>query len=329
MPTTWSAPLRDDERRNLYDPELMLEWATYGSAYCKQTFTVAKLDLYGFAVFGLAPDEVVEASAISDLLVKHGDDLFEQSGGRKIFNTMPPWRMQDVMGKQLGEDDDYSVDDGRHMVGQLSLSVTGQLTAELEAARIDINTHIARLSELLRARLSASLGCGAIGGSIFSILRSIYARAQKLHCDLAYNGKKYKASQLLGLMAFCEKTEARLVPRTHAHAKLSDVDQGCERGFKIILDKFDILIMHPKLYHAGGESMVPLNYRLHFYWGFGPAVNSKSKIFDRTHFLPDEAVSNALGSRTDASSAAKKLKREAETERKSKKMCNLRRGNAP
>ena len=54
--------------------------------------------------------------------------------------------------------------------------------------------------------------------------------------------------------------------------------------------------------------MVPLNYRLHFYWGFGPAVNSKSKIFDRTHFLPDEAVSSALGCRTDASSAAKRLK---------------------
>ena len=305
----------------------MLEWGTYDSAYCKQTFTLAKMDHHGFAVFALSPAEVVQASAICELLVKHGDDLFQQCGGRKIFNTMPPWRLQDVMSKQLGEDD-YSVDEGRHMVGQLSLSATGQLAPELDAARSDINTRIARLSELLRARLTASLACGAIGGSIFSILRSIYARAQKLHCDLAYNGKKYKASQLLGLLAFYDETEARLVPRTHAHAKLSDVDQGCERGFKIILDKFDILIMHPKLYHAGGESMVPLNYRLHFYWGFGTAVTSKSKIFDRTHFLPDEAVSNALGSRTDASSAAKKLKREAETERKSKKMCNLRRGNA-
>jgi hypothetical protein len=43
------------------------------------------MDHYGFAVFGIAPDEVVEASAISDLLVKHGDDLFEQCGGRNIF----------------------------------------------------------------------------------------------------------------------------------------------------------------------------------------------------------------------------------------------------
>ena len=118
MPPTWSAPLRDDERRNLYDPELMLEWGTYDSAYCKQTFTLAKMDHYRFAVFGIAPDEVVEASAISDLLVKHGDDLFhlfEQCGGRNIFNTMPPWRMKNVMSKQLGEDDDYSVDEGRHI----------------------------------------------------------------------------------------------------------------------------------------------------------------------------------------------------------------------
>jgi len=118
-----------------------------------------------------------------------------------------------------------------------------------------------------------------------------------------------------------------LIPRTHAHAKLSDVDQRCERGFKIILNKFDILIMHPKLYHAGGESMVSLNYRLNFYWGFGTAVNSKSRIFDSTHFLPDEAVSNALGSRTDVSAAAKKTKREQETMRKSKMIRNLRKGN--
>jgi len=144
---------------------------------------------------------------------------------------------------------------------------------------------------------------------------------------LAYNGKKYKASQLLGLLAFYDETEARLIPRTHAHAKLSDVDQRCERGFKIILNKFDILIMHPKLYHAGGESMVSLNYRLHFYWGFGTAVNSKSKIFDSTHFLSDDAVSDALGSRTDVSAAAKTTKREHDTMRNSKMTRNLRKGN--
>ena len=86
--------------------------------------------------------------------------------------------------------------------------------------------------------------------------------------------------------------------------------------------------MHPKLYHAEGESMVSLNYRLHFYWGFGPAVFSNNKIFDRTHFLPDEAVSSALGSRTDVSAAAKKTKREQETKCKSKKLRNLRNGNA-
>ena len=68
MSPTLRAPLRDDERRNLYDPELMLEWGTYDSAYCKQTFTLAKMDRNGFAVFGLVPVKVVEASAISDLL---------------------------------------------------------------------------------------------------------------------------------------------------------------------------------------------------------------------------------------------------------------------
>ena len=39
MPSTWNAPLRDVERRNLYDPGLMLEWATHDSAYCNQTFS--------------------------------------------------------------------------------------------------------------------------------------------------------------------------------------------------------------------------------------------------------------------------------------------------
>jgi hypothetical protein len=44
----------------------------------------------------------------------YGDGLFQQCGGRKIFNMMPPWRLQDVMSKQLSEDD-YSVDEGRHI----------------------------------------------------------------------------------------------------------------------------------------------------------------------------------------------------------------------
>ena len=327
MANKWRAPLRDDVHRNLHDPELLtLEWATHDSVYCKRTYTLGKMENYGFAVLGLADDEVVEAAAISQLIVKHGDAFFNNCGGRKIFNTMPPWRSQVVMGrpKRVGN---YSVDEGRHMVGQLSLSEPGHLPPELDAARIELNTHMDRLSELLRARLKAALGCGEIAGSIFSILRSIFARAQKLHCDLAYNGQKYKPSQLLGLIAFYDETEARLVPRTHSHATLSDVFQGCERGIKVILNKFDMLIMSPKLYHAGGESFVPLNYRLHFYWGFGPAVTSnKSKIFDSTHFLPDEAVIAALGARTVMASIAKKTKRERADELKNMKIANLKRG---
>ena len=73
--------------------------------------------------------------------------------------------------------------------------------------------------------------------------------------------------------------------------------------------------------------MVSLNYRIHCFWGFGTAVNSKSKIFDSTHFLPDEAVSNALGSRTDVSAAAKKTKREEATTRKSTMIRNFGKGN--
>jgi len=79
---------------------------------------------------------------------------------------MPPERLQDVMNKHVSHDH-YSVDEGRHMVGQLSLGKSGRLATELEAARSAMNTHIARLSNLLRARLSASLRCGRIDGSIF------------------------------------------------------------------------------------------------------------------------------------------------------------------
>ena len=191
MARRWRAPLRDDEHENLYDPELVLEWAMYDSAYCKRTFTLNKMQHFGFAVIRLAGDEVVEAEAISHLVVKHGDAFFNNCGGRKIFNTMPPWRSKEVMNRSKRKGN-YRIDEGRHMVGQLSLSKPVHLPPELEVARIELNTRIARLSELLRARLKADLGCGEIDGSIFSILRSIFARAQKLHCDLAYNDKKYK-----------------------------------------------------------------------------------------------------------------------------------------
>jgi hypothetical protein len=84
----------------------------------------------------------------------------------------------------------------------------------------------------------------------------------------------------------------------------------------LLLAEFDVLIMHPKLFHSGGASSV-YNMRLHFYFGFGDAVDSNNAIFDTTHYVPIQAIENAIASRTVIATHKKRKRKEAKKYRMS------------
>jgi len=211
MPTR-TRPLLDETRNNKYDAEK--EW-TWGGGdekdprHFRRTYTLRRYQQNGFAVFGLVAAELDVVKKLEPLIMEFGEEFFDLLGS-SVFNTMQTRRREALAAKERGK---WGVDVGRDMVTEASLSEPSRhLSRKVDAARVKVIALIAQFTELVQPRLKAELGCDEIQGSIFAILRSIWARAQLLHCDLEYNENttptfvKYDLSQILGLVSFFDDT---------------------------------------------------------------------------------------------------------------------------
>jgi len=314
----------DAEHNNVYDlPSSAMTYKRLLSEEATKTYTAGKYSETGFFVLSLGKvaEDILEQ--ISVLLEKYGSSLLDHCG-KTIFNTMMPKRAAAVTAELAKQGTEHNVDTGRSMATQVELSKPLP-SPEEEAGRVMFLDLAGQLSALLRSHLQMILNCGDIKGSILSLLRSVFAPAQLPHVDLTFNEKKneikYVREQMLALVSLQDETKFRVLPRTHKAKTLNGLDKVCENGFDLILNKFDVVIMHPKTFHAGGECTTALNYRLHFYFGFGAAVESNNKIFDTTHFPPAQALKNAVGVKGVKGSEVKKAKKESQKDSFKRNLC--------
>jgi len=291
--------------KNLCDPERSMPWSSKNSSELHRSYGLnAKgFKKFGFGLTRLPANIIALAKKIRTILDEIGPGIFTLGGF--IFNTMESDKIAEVKAEQAKQGGNLRVDEGRSMVTDKDLKRKSR-SVEVEEARVELNKMMKELAPLLMSLLKDKLLCDQIIGYLFSALCSEPGtRAQLVHCDLPYNqpkNKKYKDEQLLVLFSLQKGTEIRVVPGSHAAKKLAGVKGVCEKPLILILDEFDLVAMHPKLFHAGGECKKKRNYRLHFYFGFG----ARRSISGKTHYLPDEAISASVGSRNVKAVDAKK-----------------------
>jgi len=282
-----------------------LRWAPKGSEALHRSYKLnsQSLQVYGFGVGRLPPPAIEIVKQLQPLLEEHGPALLAMGG--QIFNTKESTEIAKLRAEHGGNLD---IDGGRSMATQWNLRLKAQPTV-VEEAKVKVVKLMQGLSAILKSHLRNELLCGQIVGALWSLLCSQPGTpSQLVHVDMPY--VKYNDSKLLVLVSMQDDTEIRVIPGSHLAPNLNGVKGVCERGIICILNEFDFVVMSPKLFHAGSECKKTLNYRLHYYLGFG---SKKKEISGTTYYLPAEAVSASVASRSDkakASKAAIKIKKE-------------------
>ena len=298
-----------------------IHWSHYyGLNSISSTFGKTKFDYQGLYSFKLPDTAKVWVRSISKLYNAHAswiDPIF-----KSIFNTMEHSRR--IKLKKNHPNDD--VDGDREMITQLVLQEFYErenTPAVQKQVIVELQEKIELLSDAVRMKIKEDLSLAKdINGSIFSILRSLIGcAAQLVHCDMDYN-HEYPQGQYIIIVASQDDTEVRVVPRSHSASRLNALNGVTSRGVVLHLDEFCVLVMHPKLFHSGGQSLLsPINLRIHFYIGWG-GPDPNNQLFDTTHYLPDDAFKYAVVS----VDAKRKLGKEARAQGREKKLLNLNHG---
>lgn len=296
-----------------------VQWKNVSSKELHRRCTVANYKENGYAVLTLSPEAQSIAIKFRQLFETHKVWLWDKCGGCEIFNTIE----EDVRSQLLASNEfmEKSVDRGRGMMTQVLLEqgkkadgTKAKLTKKEDGIRLELVALLRKFTLVLQGQIKTALNLSSTDpflGSIFSILRSLPGiRHQVPHCDVDYNNKHYKRNEVLVLASFQDDTAVRVIPKSHDFDTLDDIGPTIPSGRVLLLAKFDVLIMHPKLFHSGGASSV-YNMRLHFYFGFGDAVDSNNAIFDATHYVPIEAIENAIAPRTAIVNHKKRQRKEA------------------